>query len=115
MSTSTCDPGVRQREYVYVWKSPSVPEVLATPSILTLISLAQVCVVSVTGYKPPPGQLGGGEGDGEGGGSEGGEGEGGGGEGEGGEGGGDGGGGGGGDGPTWNACVCEYPAVKDAP
>jgi hypothetical protein len=49
MSTSTCDPGVRQREYVYVWKSPSVPEVIATPSILTLISFAQVCVVSVTG------------------------------------------------------------------
>jgi len=42
-------------------------------------------------------------------------GEGGGGEGEGGEGGGDGGGGGGGDGPTWNACVCEYPAVKAMP
>ena len=75
------------------------------PSILTLISFAQVCVVSVTREKLPPGQLGGGEGEGEGGGSEGGEGEGGGG----------GGAGGGGDGPTWNACVCEYPAVKVMP
>jgi len=49
MRTSKWDPGVRQREYVYVSKSVSVPEVIATPSILTLISLAQVCVVSVTG------------------------------------------------------------------
>ena len=29
--------------------------------------------------------------------------------------GGDGGGGGGGDGPTWNVCVCKYPAVKAMP
>ena len=29
--------------------------------------------------------------------------------------GGGGGGGGGGDGPTWNVCVCEYPAVKLMP
>jgi len=49
MRTSKWDPGMRQREYVYVWKSVSVPEVIATPSILTLISFAQVCVVSVTG------------------------------------------------------------------
>jgi len=49
MRTSVCKPGVRHREYVYVWKSPSVAEVIATPSILTLISFAQVCVVSVTG------------------------------------------------------------------
>ena len=47
--TSVCEPGVRQREYVYVWESVRVPEVIATPSILTLISFAQVCVVSVTG------------------------------------------------------------------
>ena len=32
-----------------------------------------------------------------------------------GEGGGGAGAGGGGDGPTWNACVCEYPAVKVMP
>ena len=61
----------------------NVPDVIATPSILKLISFAQDCVVSVTGKKLPPGQLGGG-GDG---------GEGGGGEGEGDEGGGGGGGG----------------------
>ena len=64
---------------------------IATPSILTLISFAQICVVSVTGYKLPPGQLSGGGG---GGGEGGGEGEGGGGEGVG------GGDGGGGDRPT---------------
>ena len=75
---------------------------------------------------------GGGEGDGGGGGGggggeAGGGGDGGGGEGDGGGGEGGGGGkgggggdgcsgdGGGGDGPTWNACVCEYPAVKAMP
>ena len=42
-------------------------------------------------------------------------GEGGSGEGEGRGDGGDGGDGGGGDGPTWNVCVCEYPAVKVMP
>jgi hypothetical protein len=49
MRTRVCEPGVRHREYVYVWYSPSVPEMIATPSILTLISFVQICVVSVTG------------------------------------------------------------------
>jgi len=41
-----CKPGVRHREYVYVSKLLSAPEI-KTPSILKLIPLAQVCVVSV--------------------------------------------------------------------
>ena len=44
--------------YVYVWKLPSVPEVIVTPSILKLISEPQFCVNSCTGkLLVPAGQL----------------------------------------------------------
>ena len=67
-----CEPGARHREYVYVWESPSVPEVIVTPSILKLISDAQVRVNSCTGTElVPPGQLAtGGDSDGAGAGAE---------------------------------------------
>ena len=43
-----CEPGARHREYVYVWKSPSAPEVIVTPSISKLISEPNICVDSCT-------------------------------------------------------------------